>query len=162
MDKSKKNEQYETLKSQIESVICDDKFMISSLSNISAVLMEALFDINWVGFYLRKDDMLYLGPFQGKLACVEIKLGKGVCGTAAQKDQTQCVEDVHQFVGHIACDCNTNSEIVIPIHRNGKVVAVLDIDSTAFARFDQEDQDGLEAIVKVIEKHHKDLFVSER
>lgn len=158
MEKTKKREKYDTLKQQIEAVICDDLYMISSLSNISAILMEALGDINWVGFYLRKEDTLYLGPFQGKLACVEIKLGTGVCGTAAQKDEVNCVKDVHMFQGHIACDCNTNSEIVLPIHKNEAVIGVLDIDSTLYARFDKEDQAGLEAIVKVIEKNIKNLF----
>lgn len=158
MSKTAKEEQYQTLKVQIESVICDDTFLLSSLSNVSAILRETLMDINWVGFYLRNGDTLYLGPFQGKLACVEIKVGKGVCGQAAQEDRILRVEDVHKFSGHIACDCNTNSEIVIPIHKNGEVIGVLDIDSTIFDRFDQEDEKGLKAIVEVIQAQKKPIF----
>ena len=94
---------------------------------------------------------LMLGPFQGKVACIRIELGKGVCGTAAQKDETQLVKDVHQFPGHIACDSASNSEIVVPIHRDGKVIAVLDIDSPSLSRFDEDDKKGLEEFVKTLE-----------
>jgi len=154
-----KKEMYDLLRDQITALVKDDKFFISSLSNISSVLMDTLHDINWVGFYLRKGDTLYLGPFQGKLACVEIKMGKGVCGTAAAEGQTKRIADVHTFAGHIACDCNTNAEIVIPIHENGEVIAVLDIDSTTFERFDETDQAGLEQLAVVIENNIKPLFV---
>ena len=108
--------------------------------------------LNWAGFYLMRNGALVLGPFQGKAACVRIPVGKGVCGTAVAEDRTQRVANVHDFPGHIACDSASNSEIVVPIHRDGKVVAVLDLDSPAFDRFDADDQAGLEALVRVIEE----------
>ena len=121
------------------------------LANASALLNENMENINWCGFYLVKNDALQLGPFQGKIACVNIEKGKGVCGTAFERDEVLVVEDVHQFPGHIACDAASNSEIVIPIHHDGKVVAVLDIDSPLTNRFDEKDRDGLVAFVKVLE-----------
>ena len=108
-------------------------------------------DINWVGFYLVRDNQLVLGPFQGKPACIRIDFGKGVCGTAAAADTTQLVMDVHQFPGHIACDSASNSEIVIPLHHQGKVIGVLDIDSPLFARFTETDKIGLEACARLLE-----------
>lgn len=146
-----KKELYHLLKLQVKELIREDRFLISSLSNVAALLWEALQDINWVGFYLLNEEVLYLGPFQGKVACVEIKTGKGVCGTAVSEDRTQRVEDVHTFPGHIACDSASNSEIVIPIHKDGKVVAVLDVDSPDLCRFTEDDQEGLEEIVKLLE-----------
>ena len=122
------------------------------LSNASALLNENLDEVNWVGFYLVKNDALQLGPFQGKIACVNIAKGKGVCGTAYEKDEVQRVEDVHQFPGHIACDSASNSEIVIPIHKDGEVVAVLDIDSPTTGRFTRDDEEGLVSFVKVLEE----------
>ena len=124
---------------------------IPLLSNASALLNENLENINWVGFYLVKNDALQLGPFQGKIACVNIEKGKGVCGTAYEKDEVIVVEDVHQFPGHIACDAASNSEIVIPLHRDGKVVALLDIDSPLTGRFEKKDRDDLVAFAKVLE-----------
>ena len=124
---------------------------IPLLSNASALLNENLENINWVGFYLVKNDALQLGPFQGKIACVNIEKGKGVCGTAYEKDEVIVVEDVHQFPGQIACDAASNSEIVIPLHRDGKVVALLDIDSPLTGRFEKKDRDGLVAFAKVLE-----------
>ena len=121
-------------------------------SSTSALLNDSLRDINWVGFYLVKDDNLLLGPFQGKVACVNIEKGKGVCGTAYEKDETIVVDDVHKFEGHIACDSASNSEIVIPIHSDNEVIGVLDIDSPIFSRFTEEDRSGLEAFVSVLEK----------
>ena len=121
------------------------------LANASALLNENLENINWCGFYLVKNDALQLGPFQGKIACVNIAKGKGVCGTAFEKDETILVEDVHQFPGHIACDAASNSEIVIPVHHNGQIKAVLDIDSPLTNRFDEKDKDGLESFVRVLE-----------
>lgn len=146
-----KNAMYQLLESQIESIVGDGTLVISDLSNVSAVLNEALEEINWVGFYLMKAGILQLGPFQGKLACTKIALGRGVCGTAAKEQKTQLVENVHEFPGHIACDSASNSEIVVPILVKGNVVGVLDIDSPKFSRFDGEDQIGLEKIVRIIE-----------
>lgn len=122
------------------------------LSNASALINENMEDINWCGFYLVKNDALILGPFQGKIACVNIAKGKGVCGTAFEKDETQLVEDVHKFAGHIACDSASNSEIVIPLHSQGKVVAVLDIDSPLVGRFTINEKEGLEAFCRALEE----------
>lgn len=141
--------------------------LISNLSNASALLGQALTDINWVGFYLipkyfyndtsplfgsSADNRLVLGPFQGNPACIEIKIGNGVCGTAAWRDEIMLVPNVHEFPGHIACDSASNSEIVIPLHANGKVVGVLDIDSPSLARFDEEDRKGLAEFAKILEQ----------
>lgn len=147
-----KTEFYRELSAQTKSLICDEKDPIANMANISALLFDALTQVNWVGFYRVIDEQLVLGPFQGKVACIRIPLGKGVCGTAAQTKTTQRIADVHQFDGHIACDSTTNAEIVIPVQLNGDIIAVLDIDSTIFERFDQKDQDGLEAIVTVFEQ----------
>ena len=125
--------------------------LIANLANASAVLNEALTDINWVGFYLVQDGKLVLGPFQGKTACILIPVGRGVCGTAVAEDRTQLVPDVHQFPGHIACDCASNSEIVVPIHVNGDIWGVLDIDSPHFGRFSEADREGLEQFVHTLE-----------
>ena len=145
---------YELLAQQLQALIEGEKDLIANLSNVSAAINEALENINWAGFYLVKEGMLVLGPFQGKPACIRIPFGKGVCGTSAQKDQTQLVKDVHEFPGHIACDSASRSEIVIPIHdKNGVVAAVLDIDSPYLARFDENDQMGLEHCVKILEKY---------
>ena len=122
------------------------------------VLSYCGYEVNWVGFYLRKEDTLYLGPFQGEVACVEIPKDRGVCGSALTRSETILVKNVHDFPGHIACDSTTNSEIVVPIKFAGEVVAVLDLDSREFERFDMEDQKGLEKVVKVIEKHWKSIF----
>ena len=108
-------------------------------------------DINWAGFYLMDKGSLMLGPFQGKVACIRIQIGKGVCGTAVAEDKTMLVPNVHEFPGHIACDCASNSEIVIPIHSNGLIVGVLDIDSPTLSRFTEDDKAGLEEFVKALE-----------
>ena len=126
-------------------------YPIANLANLSALLYDALTDINWAGFYLVEKGKLVLGPFQGKTACIEIPAGKGVCGTALAENRTQLVYDVHQFPGHIACDSASNSEIVIPLRKNGVVVGVLDIDSPSVGRFDEADQAGLEALAAIIE-----------
>ncbi len=123
----------------------------ANLANASALLWQHMADINWVGFYKMTDDILVLGPFQGKPACIEIAVGRGVCGTAVAENSTQLVADVHQFPGHIACDSASNSEIVVPIRKDGQVWGVLDIDSPYYARFTQEDQTGLEDLVRVLE-----------
>ncbi|MBQ6796114.1 MAG: GAF domain-containing protein [Clostridia bacterium] len=136
----------------LKALLDKEDWLITSLSNASALLNEYLDDINWVGFYLMQEGNLVLGPFQGKSACVRIKVGRGVCGTAVSEDKTQLVPDVHQFPGHIACDSASNSEIVVPIHHNGEVVAVLDIDSPSFNRFSEDDKANLEESVKIIEE----------
>ena len=143
---------YQLLAKQLRSFLEEEPFFIPALSNASALLKEALQEVNWAGFYLMKDKRLVLGPFQGKPACIHIEIGKGVCGTAVQKDQTMLVSDVHEFPGHIACDSASNSEIVVPIHKNGEIVGVLDIDSPIKNRFTKEDQEGLELFVRELEK----------
>lgn len=143
---------YQLLNAQLAEMVRDVPHKIANLANASALLYDALCDLNWAGFYLMEDGKLVLGPFQGKVACVEIEVGKGVCGTAAAQNATMLVEDVHQFPGHIACDCASNSEIVVPIHRDGQVVGVLDIDSPKFARFTEADKTGLERFVQILEK----------
>ena len=148
---------YDLLTQQAEALTKDCSHRIANLANISALLYTTLDDINWVGFYLLEKEKLILGPFQGNPACIEIPLGKGVCGTAAAENRTQLVPDVHQFPGHIACDSASRSEIVIPIHEHKEagecnVAAVLDIDSPSLARFTEEDQKGLEELVSILEK----------
>ena len=121
-------------------------------ANASALLYDALDDLNWAGFYWMEDGKLVLGPFQGKPACIEIAVGRGVCGTAVQENRTQLVADVHRFPGHIACDSASNSEIVVPIRRDGIIVGVLDIDSPSLGRFTEADRVGLEAFVRILER----------
>ncbi|WP_394494768.1 GAF domain-containing protein [Shewanella sp. ENK2] len=146
-----KAEFYDTLNRQVLALMEDEDDLIAGMANFSALLNDNLDNINWVGFYIKKADQLVLGPFQGKVACTRIVIGKGVCGTAAALDQTQLVEDVHQFEGHIACDAASNSEIVVPVHNGNDVFAVLDIDSPLLNRFDADDQKGLEILVKSFE-----------
>ncbi|MDY4021766.1 GAF domain-containing protein [Staphylococcus borealis] len=147
-----KETNYNLLMKQLQSLIEDEQNLIAILSNTSALLNDNLDQINWVGFYLIDNDELILGPFQGHPACVHIAIGKGVCGTAVAENQTQLVKDVHAFPGHIACDSNSKSEIVIPIHVNNDIIGVLDIDAPIKDRFTIEDQQGLENIVQVLEK----------
>ena len=147
-----KDKFYNLLKKQLRSLLEDETNTIANLANSSALLNEALKDINWVGFYLMSKDELILGPFQGKVACVHIQIGKGVCGTAVKENKTQLVYDVHQFPGHIACDAASNSEIAVPLRHNGDVVGVLDIDSPLIGRFDEQDAKELEEIAEIIEK----------
>ena len=137
---------------QIRSLAEISDHYIPVLANASALLYEGMDELNWAGFYLTEEEHLILGPFQGKFACVRIEKGKGVCGTALATDKTQVVADVHQFPGHIACDSASNSEIVIPLHDNGKVVAVMDIDSPIFNRFSKEDEEGLSEFAKTLEE----------
>lgn len=145
---------YSLLVMQADALTQDEPHYLPNLANISALLWDAMEDLNWCGFYLATDKTLILGPFQGKTACIRIPFGKGVCGTAAASDTTQLVPDVHQFPGHIACDSASNSEIVIPVHgADGSIVAVLDIDSPKLERFSEIDAQGLEQIVKVLEKN---------
>lgn len=144
---------YPALLAQAAALVEGVPYRVANLANISALLWQNLPQINWAGFYLREEDSLILGPFQGKPACIRIPLGKGVCGTAAEENRTVRVEDVHCFPGHIACDADSNSEIVIPLRREGQVWAVLDIDSPLTGRFSPEDQAGLEALAGLLEKN---------
>ena len=137
---------------QLSSLIEEDGDCLPVLSNCSALLWENLKDINWAGFYLVRGDVLVLGPFQGKLACIHIEKGKGVCGTAWETDSTQLVANVHEFPGHIACDSASRSEIVIPLHAAEQVVAVLDIDSPVPDRFSGKDREGLEQLVQLFQE----------
>lgn len=135
---------------QFESLIYDDEYEITSLSNISALLFQSLENISWAGFYLYKDNQLVLGPFQGKPACTTISLKRGVCGKCASTRKTIIVENVHLFEGHIACDEQTNSEIVLPVLINDRLYGVLDIDSKSFNRFSSKDQEFLEQVVSIL------------
>ena len=141
---------YHDLAIQLRALLDGESNQLALLSNASACLNDAISDINWVGFYLYQDNELVLGPFQGKVACYRIPLGKGVCGTAALSGHIQRVADVHQFPGHIACDCASNAEIVLPLIKNGLLVGVLDIDSTTLNRFDEEDEKGLKQLSAII------------
>ena len=143
---------YNTLCAQLAALTDNIPHEVANLANASALLWQSLPDINWAGFYKMENGILVLGPFQGKPACIEIKVGRGVCGTAVAEDKTQLVYNVHEFPGHIACDSASNSEIVVPIHVGGKIWGVLDIDSPNVGRFTEEDRAGMEALVKVLEK----------
>lgn len=143
-------EQYQTVANQLKHLIEDEPNRIANLANASALLGQFLPNINWVGFYLYDGQELVLGPFQGLPACIRIPLGKGVCGTAAEKGETIRVEDVNAFPGHIACDSASQSEIVVPIKKEGALIGVLDIDSPTTHRFTEEDQKGLEKFVDVL------------
>ena len=138
---------------QLAALIEGIPYEVANLANASALLWQEMPDINWVGFYKMTDGALVLGPFQGKPACIKIPLGRGVCGSAVAEDAVQLVYDVHQFPGHIACDCASNSEIVLPIHVKGEIWGVLDIDSPSIGRFTEEDQEGLLEIVRVLEQN---------
>ena len=148
---------YEELNAQLQSLIAGVPHKIANLSNASALLWQGMEGLNWAGFYLRKGDRLVLGPFQGKPACIEIPLSRGVCGAAAREKKTQRVEDVHAFPGHIACDCASNAEIVVPILVGGEAVAVLDLDSPLTGRFTPEDQQGLEAFARILEEEWENM-----
>lgn len=141
---------YRQLIQELNGLIAGEPDFIANLANSAALLYHSLPDLNWAGFYLLKDGELVVGPFQGKPACVRIAIGKGVCGTAAAQRTTQVVRDVNRFPGHIACDAASNSEIVVPMIRNGEVIGVLDLDSPKLARFDEEDRKGLEAFVAAL------------
>lgn len=148
-----RDKNYDLLIKQLSALIEDEKNAIANLSNASALLNQFLDRVNWTGFYLMEDGELVLGPFQGLPACVRIPLGKGVCGTAASKRETVRVEDVHSFPGHIACDAASQSEIVVPMMKDGKLFGVLDIDSPEKNRFDELDQQKLEQFVDVLVQH---------
>ena len=148
--KVSKVDQYKLLIQQIEGLLNSSDPIVTNLSNIVAALKQTFTKISWIGFYLANDTKLYLGPFQGNVACTKIEIGRGVCGTAAESKETQIVPNVHEFPGHIACDVDTNSEIVVPLLNDDKVYAVLDLDSTEFASFDDIDKNWLEQICKLI------------
>ena len=143
---------YKLLNSQLQALIQNNPYETANFANASALLYHALPDLNWAGFYFLQDGQLILGPFQGKPACIRIPVGKGVCGTAVAEDKPQLVPDVHQFPGHIACDCASQSEIVIPIHKDGRIYGVLDIDSPILDRFSLEDLAGLQEFVHILEE----------
>lgn len=145
-----KNERYEFLLKYLESSFEGERNFIANIANASAVINENLENLNWAGFYLYDGKDLVLGPFQGKPACVRIKLGKGVCGTAAANNETLIVDDVHGFPGHIACDAASNSEIVVPIYVGERLIGVLDLDSFEYGNFDETDKKYLEKAVKII------------
>ncbi|MGO1881565.1 MAG: GAF domain-containing protein [Staphylococcus equorum] len=147
-----KETNYDLLQKQVASLIEDESNLIAILSNVSALLNDSLDQINWVGFYLIENNELILGPFQGHPACVHIAIGKGVCGTAVETNESQLVEDVNAFPGHIACDANSKSEIVVPIHKDNQIIGVLDIDAPITNRFSDTDKIALEEIVKILEQ----------
>lgn len=143
---------YNLLCEQLRALSEDNPHRIAKLANASALIYQGLDRLNWAGFYFLEGGKLVLGPFQGRPACIEIPMGRGVCGTAAKLDQTQLVEDVHAFPGHIACDSASRSEIVVPLHENGIVTGVLDIDSPVENRFDEADRTGVEAFARILEQ----------
>src|SRR2546423_14543289 len=144
-----KNELYVSLAEQLRSLLEGERDFTANAANFASLIFHALPDLNWAGFYLHKNDELVLGPFQGKPACVHIEIGKGVCGTAAQQRQTILVDNVHEFPGHIACDSQSNSEIVIPLINNEQLIGVLDLDSPVFGRFDDDDASGLNELAQI-------------
>lgn len=141
---------YALLQKQLEGLVEGERDRIANLANASALIFQALQDVNWAGFYLFKDGMLVLGPFQGNPACLRIPMGRGVCGTASLTQKTQLVPDVHQFPGHIACDAQSRSEVVVPLVADGKLLGVLDIDSPLPNRFDEADASGLETLAQCL------------
>jgi GAF domain-containing protein len=142
-----KAELYRDLLSALDALTADEPDVIANMANVAALIWEYLPDLNWSGFYRNVDDELVLGPFQGKAACIRIPFGKGVCGAAAASRETQRVDDVHAFPGHIACDAASRSELVVPIVHDGRLIGVLDLDSPLPGRFDAQDQAGCEALV---------------
>lgn len=146
-----KTQFYADLNRDFQALMIGETSALATLSNTSALLFERLDGVNWAGFYLLEGDTLVLGPFQGKIACVRIPVGRGVCGTAVATNSVQRVEDVHAFDGHIACDSASNAEIVLPITVNQQIIGVLDIDSTVFGRFQAEDEQGLRELVERLE-----------
>jgi GAF domain-containing protein len=151
MNQSKsKRELYERLAAQLSSLLAGERDLIANAANCSSLIFHSLPDLNWAGFYFEKDGELVLGPFQGKPACVRIRVGQGVCGAGAAKCETVIVPNVHEFPGHIACDSASNSEIVVPLMKDAQLIGVLDLDSPLEARFDQEDARGLESLARIL------------
>ncbi|KMY00215.1 GAF domain-containing protein [Pseudomonas syringae KCTC 12500] len=140
---------YGLLAAQLEALLADERDFIANAAQFSAFLYTQLDDLNWAGFYLNRNEELVLGPFQGQIACVRIPFGRGVCGTAAQSRQTQRVQNVHEFPGHIACDSASNSELVVPLIKEGRLIGVLDLDSPSVGRFNEEDQAGIERLAAI-------------
>ena len=144
---------YEALIAQAEALISGIPHRIANLANVSALIFDTLEDLNWAGFYLLEGETLVLGPFQGKPACIEIPVARGVCGAAVREDSSQLVPDVHAFSGHIACDSASRSELVVPLRKNGAVFGVLDLDSPSPARFTEADREGMERLARVLEQN---------
>lgn len=142
---------YKEVAQQAQALMAGEKDLIANLANLSALMYMRLPELNWAGFYLLKDQELVLGPFQGKPACIRIPLGRGVCGTAAQTGVAQCIQDVHAFDGHIACDAESNAEAVLPVYQNTKILGVMDLDSPQIGRFDQDDMIGLQNLVNILQ-----------
>jgi GAF domain-containing protein len=147
---------YAELEKTVGGLLEDESDLIANAANLAAALFGALPDVNWAGFYIIKEDALVLGPFQGKPACARIEIGKGVCGTAAERRETVIVKDVHDFPGHIACDAASNSEIVVPLIKDGVLVGVLDVDSPLPGRFDEQDRAGLEKLAALLVERSTD------
>jgi GAF domain-containing protein len=143
---------YRLFAAQLESLLADERDFIANAAQLSAFLYSQIEDLNWAGFYLNRNEELVLGPFQGQIACVRIPFGKGVCGAAAQSRETQRVHDVHEFPGHIACDSASNSEVVVPLIKDGRLIGVLDLDSPSVGRFSEEDQAGIETLAAIFLK----------
>jgi GAF domain-containing protein len=146
---------YRDLAEQLAALLAGEADLIANAANMAALIYHGLPDLNWAGFYFRNGAELVLGPFQGKPACVRIPIGKGVCGAAAARAAMASVPDVHDFPGHIACDPNSRSELVVPLIEDGRVLGVLDLDSPLVARFDRADQEGCEALVALFVDHHR-------
>lgn len=144
-----KTEMYRLLTEQLKGLFEGERNLIANAANMSALVYQQVPDLNWCGFYLFDGTELVLGPFQGKVACVRIALNRGVCGAAASSRETQLVKDVHSFPGHIACDAASQSEIVVPLVKNGQLIGVWDVDSPKLARFDEEDKAGMQALCEV-------------
>jgi len=145
-----KTELYDQLASQLSSLLAGERDLVANAANFSSLVFHALPDLNWAGFYFAKDGELVLGPFQGKPACVRIRVGQGVCGTGASKCETVIVPNVHEFPGHIACDSASNSEIVVPLMKDSRLIGVLDLDSPSIGRFDADDADGLQKLARIL------------
>ncbi len=145
-----KPEVYDQLAAQLSSLLAGERDLVANAANFSSLVFHSLPDLNWAGFYFAKDIELVLGPFQGQPACVRIKIGQGVCGAGAAKCETVIVPNVHEFPGHIACDSASNSEIVVPLMKEGRMIGVLDLDSPKLSRFDRDDAEGLEQLVRIL------------
>lgn len=148
-ESTSKSELYANLQAELRSLLAGERDLVANAANLSSLLYHSLSNLNWAGLYFLKDGELVLGPFQGKPACVRIAIGAGVCGTAARQRQTLIVDNVHDFPGHIACDSASNSEIVVPILKDDRLIGVLDLDSPSIARFDDDDAEGLNALVEI-------------
>ena len=147
-----KSDRYATIARQLESLLEGERDFLANSANTAALVYELASDLNWAGFYFRQGDELVLGPFQGRIACVRIQIGSGVCGTAAERAESVLVENVHRFEGHIACDAASNAELVVPVIEDGQVIGVFDLDSPTVGRFDEEDRAGIEESVRIFQR----------